>query len=108
MIKPIVVRDAQRPHSIRGSAGSVLVLDSRLWHATAANCTDRPRTSVVVRYAPWWLNVNVLMPGSAERRRMVDETGRSENEVPPVPPHVYDALPDDVKPLFRHWVAAGM
>ena len=45
-----------------GPAGSVLVLDSRLWHATAPNRSHEPRTSVVVRYAPWWLNVEVLRP----------------------------------------------
>ena len=87
-----------------GPAGSVLVMDSRLWHATAPNRTDQPRTSVVVRYAPWWLNLDVLMPGSAERDRIVEESGKTENNVPPIPPHVYDALPEDVKPLFRHWV----
>lgn len=87
-----------------GEAGSVLVIDSRMWHASAPNTTDEPRVSVVVRYAPWWLNTDVLMPGSAERARMVDETGASENEQPPVPKEVYDGLPGDAKPLFRHWV----
>jgi hypothetical protein len=89
---------------VTGPAGSVLVMDSRLWHATAPNCSDRPRVALAVRYAPWWLNLEVLMPGSVERTRMVDETGKTENIVPPVPPHVYGALPDDVKPLYRHWV----
>ena len=87
-----------------GPAGSVLVMDSRMWHATAPNRTDQPRTSVVVRYAPWWLNLDVLMSGSDERARIVDEVGKTENNVPPIPPDVYDAFPDDVKPLFRHWV----
>ena len=35
-----------------GPAGSVLVLDSRLWHATAPNRSHQPRTSVVVRLRP--------------------------------------------------------
>ena len=87
-----------------GPAGSVLVMDSRMWHATAPNHTDEPRTSVVVRYAPWWLNLDVLMAGSDERARIVDEAGGTENNVPPIPPHVYDAFPNEVKPLFRHWV----
>lgn len=87
-----------------GPAGSVLVMDSRMWHATAPNRTDQPRTSVVVRYAPWWLNLDVLMDGSDERTRIVDETGGTENNVPPIPPDVYDAFPNNVKPLFRHWV----
>ena len=87
-----------------GPAGSVLVMDSRMWHATAPNRTDQPRTSVVVRYAPWWLNLDVLMDGSDERARIVDEAGGTENNVPPIPPDVYDAFPNNVKPLFRHWV----
>ncbi len=87
-----------------GPAGSVLMIDSRLWHASAPNRSDKPRVSVVVRYAPWWLNTDVLMPGSPERALIVDEPGLKENNVPPVPPDVYDRFPDDVKPLFRHWV----
>ena len=100
--------DPHQPHpakmQVSGEAGSVLIMDSRLWHATAPNRTHQPRTSVVVRYAPWWLNLDVLMPNSIERRRMVNETGINDNEVPPVPAHIYDSLPDRVKPLFRHWV----
>ncbi len=91
--------------NVSGSAGSVLVMDSRLWHATAANTSTAPRVAVVVRYAPWWLNLDVLKPGSEDRQRMVDETGRPENLVPPIPGPVYHGLPDDVKPLFRHWLA---
>lgn len=87
-----------------GPAGSVLVMDSRMWHATAPNRTEQPRTSVVVRYAPWWLNLDVLMDGSDERTRIVDEAGGKENNVPPIPPDVYNAFPSNVKPLFRHWV----
>jgi len=88
-----------------GSAGSVLVLDSRMWHATAQNLSDEERVSVVVRYAPWWLNTRVLMPGSEERKMMVDETGLSENDQEPVPRSVFEGLPERVKPLFRHWIA---
>ena len=91
-------------HNATGAAGSVLLLDSRLWHATAPNRSDSPRVSVVVRYAPWWLNLEVLRCGSDERKRLVDETGAAENEVPPVPAKVYAELPQAAKPLLRHWV----
>jgi hypothetical protein len=87
-----------------GDAGSVLILDSRTWHATAPNQTEKPRVGMAVRYAPWWLNLDVLMPGSDERARIVDETGGNENEIAPVSPAIYKALPEDVKPLYRHWV----
>ena len=59
---------------------------------------------MVVRYIPWWFNSEILMPGSDERRRMVDEPGLTENEMPALTPEVYEGLPDDVKPLYRHWV----
>jgi hypothetical protein len=89
---------------VTGTAGSVLLLDSRLWHATAPNRAREPRVSVVVRYAPWWINLEILRPGSEERRRLVDETGAPENEVPSVPGQVFAELPSAVKPLLRHWV----
>ena len=88
-----------------GKPGSVLVFDSRLWHATATNHSDKPRVGMAVRYAPWWLNLDILMPGSEERKRMVDEPGGlTEPTVPAVPAAVFDQLPGDVKPLFRHWI----
>ncbi|MDE2824794.1 MAG: phytanoyl-CoA dioxygenase, partial [Gemmatimonadota bacterium] len=58
----------------------------------------------VVRYAPWWLNLNVLRPGSADRRILVDETGITENLVPTLPKVVFDGLPGELKPLVSHWV----
>jgi hypothetical protein len=88
-----------------GTAGSVLLFDSRLWHASAPNRSQEPRVSVVVRYAPWWLNLEVLRPGSVERQQIVDAEGGKENELPPIPAESFEKLPDDVRPLFRHWVA---
>ncbi len=100
--------DPEAPHpkemNALGPAGSVLVLDSRLWHSTAPNATDEPRVSVVVRYAPWWLNTRVLWPDSLEQKHLVEATGLTENQQPPVPRAVFDGLPKDVKPLFSHWV----
>ena len=68
-----------------GDAGSVLLFDSRLWHASAPNHSQEPRVSVVVRYAPWWLNLEVLRPGSSELQEIVDATGGKENMVPSIP-----------------------
>jgi len=85
-------------------AGSVLVMDSRLWHAVTTNRSDRPRVGVPVRYAPWWLNLDILTPGTDERARMVDEPGANDNEVAPMTAEVYESLPEKTKPLFRHWV----
>lgn len=100
--------DAKAPYptelQVTGPAGSVMVFDSRLWHATAPNRSAEPRVALAIRYAPWWLNLEVLMPGSVERARMVDEPGKTDNQVPPVPKQVYETLPANVKPLYRHWV----
>ena len=87
-----------------GDAGSVFLFDSRLWHATATNRGDKPRVGVAVRYAPWWLSLDVLMPGSDDRSRMVDEPGTKNPQQAPLPAEVFERLPQEVKPLYRHWV----
>lgn len=93
------------PHEeqVTGDPGSVLVMDSRLWHAISANDSEEPRLAAVVRFAPWWLSLAPLRPGSPDRQRMVEETGLTENSVPPVPTAVFERLPEPVRPLFRHW-----
>ena len=88
---------------VTGDAGSVLVMDSRLWHAISANTAKTARLAAVVRYSPWWLNLAPLRPGSPDRQRMMEETGLKENSVPPVPDEVFAHLPPAVQPLFRHW-----
>ena len=87
-----------------GDAGAVLLFDSRLWHAVAPNNSDNPRVAMRVCYVPWWLNLDVMRPGSASHRRMADETGRQGYEAPLLPCDVFEGLPDTVKPLYQHWV----
>ena len=89
-----------------GPAGSVLILDSRLWHASAVNHTNERRVALVVRYAPWWLNLDVLMPGSEDRKRIVDEPGIFGSSYPAVTQDAFDRMADSAKPLFRHWLQA--
>lgn len=100
--------DAPYPTEIQatGEAGSVLVMDSRMWHAAGANRTETARVAMAIRFAPWWLNLNGLRPGSCERARQMEATGLKENEVEPVKPEVLAALPAAVQPLFEHWVEA--
>ena len=90
---------------VAGPIGSVVVMDSRMWHASSPNVSSEPRVALAVRYAPWWLNLEVLRPESDERKRMVEETGQTENVVPSVPREVFERLPENVKPLYRHWVS---
>ena len=89
---------------VEGSAGSVLVYDSRLWHAVAANCSDAPRVALIVRYAPWWLNLNPTLIGRPEHQEMVVETGGKNYEMAPLNGEVFARLPAEVQPLYRHWV----
>jgi hypothetical protein len=64
-------------------AGSVLVMDSRLWHATARNRSSDPRAALAVRDAPHgWINRAVLHAESEDRKRMCDEAGRTDSVVP--------------------------
>ncbi len=91
--------------NVCGDAGSVFVSDSRLWHAVAPNRSDQPRVALLIRYAPWWLNLNPTMIGTPEHTAMVVETGGKNYELPPLRRGVYESLPEDVKPLYRFWVA---
>ena len=68
-----------------GPAGSALVMDSRIWHSTAANPSPEPRVAIITRYCPWWLSV---------------EFGGRNNAI--VPRATYEALPEAVKLLYRH------
>ncbi len=99
-------RDAPYPTEMQvmGSAGSVLIYDSRLWHSVAANLSDEARVALIVRYAPWWLNLNPSHIGKPEHEMMVVETGGKNYESQPLKRDVYESLPEDVKPLYRHWV----
>ena len=105
--------DLPIPHpgeiQVTGAAGSVLLFDNRLWHAGGPNRGDGPRVGVLNLYFPWWLCQDQNMPaGTDVRERLKEETGLTDKELGEgtdlVPKAVYDALPDDVKPLIRHWV----
>ena len=101
-----VDQDAPYPTEIHalGKAGSVYIADSRTWHAVAPNNSDEPRVGMIIRYAPWWLNLNPSMIGSPEHSMMVVETGGKNYESEPLRREVFESLPEEVKPLYRHCV----
>ena len=105
--------DAMSPYPTEqqaiGKAGDVLLFDSRTWHAAGANTTDQPRLGLAVRYAPWWFNLDYLMPpDSPEKQRLAEEVGRPVEELSggeaTLTSDIFEALPAPVKPLLRHWV----
>jgi ectoine hydroxylase-related dioxygenase (phytanoyl-CoA dioxygenase family) len=100
-------RDAPYPTEThaKGTAGSVLLYDSRLWHAVAPNLGDEARVALIVRYAPWWLNLNPTMIGRPEHTAMVVETGGKNYESTPLTQDAFDALPKNIQQLYRHFVA---
>ena len=87
-----------------GRAGSVGIFDTRLWHAIAPNTGNEDRISVIVRYAPWWLNLDPLRPNTIDRADIVDANHGRESAVPGIPRTVYDRLPETVKPLVHYSV----
>lgn len=105
-----------------GKAGSVLIIDSRLWHCIPPNPTATSRVAFAVRYAPWFLDTSVVMPGSAARGRIVDGAGRpldvggnhagiplGNPSQPPMPPSVFKKLveagggAEQTAALYEHW-----
>ena len=91
-------------YGVTGSEGNMIIFDSRLWHCAPANKSNQVRVALGVRYAPWWLNLEALDPMSDYRRQIVDEQGQTENVVPRLASHIYETLPEKVKPLYRHWL----
>ena len=89
---------------LQGKAGDVGLFDARTWHATAENITQTERVGVLVRYCPWWLNLQTLRPGSRDRRQIVDATKGDDSQVEPVPLSIFEKLPENAKPLLNHMV----
>ena len=89
---------------LTGTAGTVAVLDARVWHAEAPNVSGAARVGALVRYAPWWLNLDTLRPGTVDHRDIVEATDGDDSRVPALTPDVYERLPDAVKPLVRYSV----
>ncbi|WP_417374723.1 phytanoyl-CoA dioxygenase family protein [Gimesia maris] len=100
-------QDANHPDELQatGPAGSVLLYDSRLWHAVAPNCSDESRAALIIRYAPWWLNLTPTIRGTPDHERMVLETGGKNYDAIPVRRAAFEKLPDNIKNLYRHWVS---
>ena len=87
----------------------VVLFDSRTWHGSGANDSDKNRVGLIMTYFPWWLGQDASMPrGTPERERLKEEAGLRDEELGEgtefFPAADYVALPDDVKPLLRHWV----
>lgn len=101
-----VGRDASHPAEVNvtGGPGDVFLYDSRLWHSVAENNSDQPRVAMSVRYAPWWLNLNVQREGHPDHIRIVVETNGKDSVNPLISAEVFDSLPAKAKPLFAHWV----
>jgi len=91
---------------VTGKAGSAVLLDSRLWHCAPDNLSmDESRVAIAVRYAPLWLNLDLLDSDSNYRKQVLEATGKNNQIVPRIPLSIYESLPDKAKPLYRHWIA---
>jgi ectoine hydroxylase-related dioxygenase (phytanoyl-CoA dioxygenase family) len=99
-------RDGPHPQQLQvtGSAGSVLLYDSRLWHAVAPNVSSEARVALIIRFAPWWLNLTPTIRGTPDHERMVAATGGKNYDAVPIVRDVFDRLPPAVQPLYQHFV----
>lgn len=66
---------------LRVAAGTAVVFDNRLWHATAPNWSGQPRKNIYMEYCPRWLRPfdyraygdDVLAGASAVRRQLLGD-----------------------------------
>ena len=93
---------------VTGNPGSVMIFDSRMWHAKPNNDAGTRRVAVRVCFAPWWLNLDVLDPNSADGQRMASVAGAgratASPAMPKIPREAFESFPENVKPLYYHWV----
>ena len=89
---------------LQGKAGDVGLFDARTWHAIAPNVSREERIGVIVRYTPWWLNLQPGRPGSRDRQQIVEANEGKDSKVEPVPLSIYNQLPESAKPLVYHMV----
>lgn len=89
---------------LTGKAGDVGIFDARTWHAIAENRTQEERIGFIVRYAPWWLNLQPLRPGTRDRRQIVEANEGTDSKVEGLPQAIYDRLPADAQALVYHMV----
>ncbi|HET6347009.1 MAG TPA: phytanoyl-CoA dioxygenase family protein [Myxococcota bacterium] len=90
--------------AVTGAAGSALIYDARLWHTVAVNRTAAPRVALAVRFAPWWLNLQVRREGSVEARLVERDMPGRASYAPLLARRQYERLPVSVQPLYAHWV----
>lgn len=95
---------AETEERLLGKAGDVGLLDARTWHSIAPNRSNEPRVAVIVRYAPWWLNLNPLRKGSRDRRLMVKPRNAKDPHVMPISLAQFEQLPAAAKPLLHAMV----
>ena len=76
-----------------------MIFDSRMWHAKPNN-DDGKRVAMRVCFAPWWLNLDVLDPDSADGQRMASEVGVGRGTASPPMPRIsretFDSFPENV------------
>lgn len=76
---------------IEAKAGSVFIQDSRLWHSSPVNMSDKERVAVINRWNPWWLSVDDFAPLS-----------RFNIVCRPLSKDDFEKLPESLKPLMSH------
>ena len=89
---------------ITGRRGSAILFDARLWHAVAPNDSGQTRVALAVRYAPWWLNLEVRRPGSVDARLVEELTEGRGNSAPLLTRAQFEALPELLRPMYENWV----
>ena len=88
-----------------GSAGDVAIVDSRLWHAVSPNKTNNDRITVVLRCAPWWLNLNPTRRDHIDRALVVGDG--MDSFVEDLPVSVYEAASENLRQRLAHLLPQG-
>jgi hypothetical protein len=86
---------------LTGRVASVAVFDAWLWHAVTENRTNTGCVTGLVRYAPWWLNLDCF----AAARWIITTWWTATTTAPPPSREQFESLPDAAKTLLHYPVS---
>ena len=101
--------DVASSRLIPAAAGSMVLMDTRLWRADGEVAAGADHVRIELTCIPWWLNATALLPGLADYELAVSAAGtggaRPGRYLLPLSEEDYEALPEEVRLRVRHLLA---
>ena len=103
---PPAADDVASGRLIPARAGSMVLMDGRLWRADAI-VDGGPHARLELTCVPWWVSIGPLLPGLSDYELAAADSREDGpvRRVLPLDTDIFDALPEAVRPRVRHLLA---